>query len=429
MAFVQSAGAVQALSRPSGSLMPTRLMLTNSVALEYSEIWRTQAAVRTVVTFLARNIAQLGLAMYHRKGDTDRERLQDHPLGMLLRQPNPWTTRYRLINGLVHDFAIYDTAYWLKTKVDGQTRGVVRIPPTMMTPKGDNWLTPDEFELAGQKERKRIPADQVVYFRGYNVTEDTGASPLEALRQILREEWAASQMREQVMNNGARLSGYIQRPAAPAAPDWSDTARKRFKKDWQAQYAGNGPQAGGTPILEDGMTFKEAAQTAKDLQYVEARKLTREEVAAEYFIPPPMVGILDKASFSNITEQHKMLYQDTLGPWLSMIQDEIALQLIPDFEPSPLDFYVEFNLREKLTGDLVERGGVIQQSVGGPWMTINEARALDNRPPIEGGDELIRPLNVTQNGDQEPIPAEPQPAPPPTDTGDEPAAEDDEQED
>jgi hypothetical protein len=42
-------------------------------------------------------------------------------------------------------------------------------------------------------------------------------------------------------------------------------------------------------------------------------------------------------------------------------------------------------------------------------MTINEARALDNRPPIDGGDELIRPLNVTQNGDQNPIEAEPGP--------------------
>jgi hypothetical protein len=28
-----------------------------------------------------------------------------------------------------------------------------------------------------------------------------------------------------------------------------------------------------------------------------------------------------------------------------------------------------------------------------------------NMPKIDGGDELITPLNVTQNGDQNPIPA------------------------
>jgi phage portal protein BeeE len=129
-----------------------------------------------------------------------------------------------------------------------------------------------------------------------------------------------------------------------------------------------------------------------------------------------MVGILDKASFSNITEQHKMLYQDTLGPWLTMIQDEIALQLIPEFEPGPKahDFYVEFNLREKLTGSFEQRGAVLSQAVGAPWLTRNEARAMDNRPPVDGGDELIRPLNVTQNGDQNPVPAEDGPPMAPT---------------
>lgn len=429
MAFVASAGSVQGLSRPNYRA-PQRIALSSTFSADYHQIWRTQGSVRMVVTFLARNIAQLGLPVYHRAGDSDRKRLQDHPLAKLLRQPNPWTTRYRFINALVHDFAIHDVAYLLKTKVDGSTVGLVRLPPMLVTPKGENWLTPDEFEVAGSKARRRYPADQVVYFRGYGAgagIDDAGVSPLEALRQTLREEWTGSQMREQIMRNGSRASGYLERPAA--APPWTSEARERFRTQWQSQYVGdNAAQAGGTPILEDGMTFNDVSQTAKDLQYVEGRKLTREEVAAAYFIPPPMVGILDHATFSNITEQRKMLYTDALGPWLTMIQDEIALQLIPDFESKPDEFYAEFNLREKLSGDFVSRQDAITKAVGGPTMTINEARALDNRPPIDGGDELIRPLNVTQNGDQNPIPAEGAPAPLMTPTEKPPVDPDDEDE-
>jgi uncharacterized protein (DUF885 family) len=59
------------------------------------------------------------------------------------------------------------------------------------------------------------------------------------------------------------------------------------------------------------------------MQYIESRKLSREEAASAYFIPPPMVGILDHATFGNIEEQHKMLYQDTLGPHLQEIQQEM----------------------------------------------------------------------------------------------------------
>jgi len=271
-------------------------------------------------------------------------------------------------------------------------------------------LTPAGFKIDGNSGVRVVPADQMVYFRGYGLDKDSGISPLEALRRTLREEFAATEMREQVMRNGARMSGYLERPKD--APEWSEVARERFRTAWQAQYAGSGPGAGGTPILEDGMTFKPVSQTAKDLQYIEARKLTREEVAAAYFVPPPMLGILDHATFSNITEQHKMLYQDTLGPWLSMISEEIALQLLPDFEPDSDRFYVEFNLREKLTGSFEERAEAISKAVGGPVMTVNEARALDNRPPVDGGDDLIRPLNVTANGDDEPIPAAPADEPP-----------------
>lgn len=125
------------------------------------------------------------------------------------------------------------------------------------------------------------------------------------------------------------------------------------------------------------MKFVPASQSAKDLQYIEARKLTREEVASAYFIPPTMLGLMGGATYSNITEQHKMLYQDTLGPWLQMIKEEIELQLVPDLADG--DVYVEFNLREKLTGSFEERQAAITGAVGGPTMTINEARALDNR--------------------------------------------------
>lgn len=416
MSFVVSDGALLGLSRPAtptaASLdISSPTVFTTDRNLAYLELWRKQPAVRTTVSFLARNIAQLGIHAFRRKDDTDRERLdRDHPLARVMLQPSLTATRYRLMDALVHDLAIFDRAYWLKVGSAAQP-SVVRIPPTLVTPKGDNWITPEVFEVKGAKGKQEFPRDRIVYFRGYGGADDFGTSPLEALRQILAEENAGSKARTEVLRNGARVSGYLERPADLQRP-WSPEARDRFKRSWQAQYAGDGPQAGGTPILEDGMKFVAAAQSAKDLQYLEVRKLTREEVASVYHVPPPMVGILDKATFSNITEQHKMLYQDTLGPWLTMFSEEISLQLIPDIAPAEADeLYIEFNLREKLSGSFEERAAQMQTSVGGPWMTINEARALDNRPPIEGGDELIKPLNVTQNGDDQPIPADGQQKP------------------
>lgn len=406
MAFVVSSGALTSLHRAAPATTPYAVRLADDYSADYAAIWRTQPAVRTVVTFLARNIASLGLHAYRRESDTDRIRLTDHPLASLLGRPSPRTTRYRAINALVHDLGIFDAAYWAKVKA-GSDLALLRIPPAQITPLGDSWAGPDEFEIRGNRGKRKVPADDVVYFHGYRPEDDkAGCSPIESLRRILAEEYEAGRYREQTLRNGARMSGYLKRPAD--APKWSDGGKNRFRADWQAQYAGNGPQAGGTPILEDGMEFIAAAQTAEQLQYIETRKFTREEVAAAYFIPPPMVGILEHATFSNIEQQHLMLYQDTLGPWLAQIEQEIDLQLVPEL-PDTNKVYVEFNLAEKLKGSFEEQAKALQTMVGAPVMTRNEGRARLNLPSIDGADELITPLNVLEGGLASPTDTAPPP--------------------
>lgn len=403
MAFVVSQGQVLGLNRPS-TVMPGRVLLSDTLAQDYATIWKTQPQVRTVVSFLARNIAQIGLHVYRRVSDTDRERLTQHPLAQLIAKPNARTTRYRLIDALVNDLGIYDVAFWLKVKASDQPNGLLRLPPSQVTPLGDSWAWPDGFLFAGSRGKKELTADEVVFFRGYNPTDARwGVSPMETLRRILAEEYQAAAYREKLWRNGARFPGVIERPVGAL---WEDPQRERFRNDWKGLYTGDGPGVGGTPVLEDGMTYKPSGITPEQAQYLEARKLTREEVAAAFHIPLPMVGILDHATFSNITEQHKQLYQDTLGPWLTMIEEEIALQLLPDVDDNAA-VYVEFNLAEKLKGSFEEQATSLQSAVGAPYLTRNEARARQNLPQIPGGDALVVPLNVLVGGQASPTDSAP----------------------
>ena len=99
----------------------------------YGAIYLRQPAVRSVVDFLARNIASLNPKVYERKGDTDRIEQDDHPLAELLRHPNPRTTRYRLLRDTVSSQAIYDRAYWFKVRQGPDVVAVADIPPQKVT--------------------------------------------------------------------------------------------------------------------------------------------------------------------------------------------------------------------------------------------------------------------------------------------------------
>lgn len=413
MAFAISGGAL-ARTAANGRLMQpaiTALRLSDNLSVDYWEMWRRQPQIRTVVGFLARNIAQLSLHTYRRVSDTDRQRTTDHPLAQLLARPNPFTTQYRFMESLVSDMAIYDNAVIAKVKIAGQPRALLRLDPRRIQLLGDNPFRADHYKIMGWDSGiapQILPAENVIHLRGYSPgNERWGTSMLETLRVLLAEEHQASLYREQLWRNGARAAGYLERPLE--APEWSPRGKEKFRAQWQAQYTGDGASAGGTPILEDGMKYVPASTSPRDAQYIEARKLTREEITAAYHIPLTLVGILDNATYSNISEQHKIMYQDTLGPWLTMIQQELELQLVPEFA-DVTDLYIEFNLAEKLNGSFEQQAAQLQTAVGAPWMTRNEARARVNLPQVDGGDELITPLNVLEGGQASPTDSAPPPA-------------------
>ncbi|MFI5985049.1 phage portal protein [Streptomyces sp. NPDC051555] len=402
MAFVVSSGQLAVTG--AGVTPGYAAMSLPAAPWEYETIWRTQPQVRTVIGFLSRNIAQLGIHTFRRVSDTDRERLTDHPLAKLLAAPMPGMTTYRFVERMVSDIGVYDHWYGIKLTLDGQLR-ILPVPPSLIRPHGGNWIAPKYYETAGGRD---FAPDEVVHIHGYapdNLT--VGASPLESLRDLLLESAEASRQRSQMWKGGARLTGVLKRPSD--APEWGDKEKVRFREMWRTFSQGGGAE-GGTPILEDGMDYVPVGFNPEQAQYIEARKLTREEVSAAYFIPPPLIGILDHATYSNIKEQHAHLYQDTLGPWMVMLQQEIVAQILPDLPGDNSDVYCEFNIDAKLRGSFEEQAVAASTATGRPWMTVNETRARNNLPAIDGGDSLITPMNVTEGGLASPRDTAPDPA-------------------
>lgn len=362
------------------------------------ELWETQPHLRTVVDFIARGVAQIGLQAFERRAAGDRRKLDgSEPLGQWVRWPAPKMGMgvNGLLDRMVHDLAIDDRFCAIKVRDRFNRIWLQPVPLDLWRPLAVDWTG-----IAGVRigRDEMLTLDQVVVIVGYSPkTLAIGTSPIESLKQLLAGYDAAEVAREAFWTGGAQSRGYLKRPLE--APPISDEGLQRLRQDWDGRYAG--PQsAGRTPVLEDGMDFASVTENARNSQYLESRKLTREEVAAAYHVPAPMVGVLDHATFSNITEQHKQLYADTLGPWLRLIEQELERQLvIPDFGP---ELYVDFNEAERLRGTIEEQAAVFSTAVGGPWLTRNEVRSMQNRPPIDGGDELITPMNVTAGGQASP---------------------------
>ena len=204
MPVISSAGSLTELERrPTVFTAGGSVALYNNLRLTYAKIVETQPNVRTVISFLARNIAQLGIHLFDRVDDTDRVRITDHPFVDALRTPNPLDrrmTRYQLIHATVTDLCAYDSAYWALVKGPDINRpGIVRLPADRVAVIGESWLWPEAYELRGNRGKLVMTPDQVVHFQGSLNLEDplVGTSPIETLRRILAEEASAAEYREQ----------------------------------------------------------------------------------------------------------------------------------------------------------------------------------------------------------------------------------------
>lgn len=368
-----------------------------------SSLWRTQPHLRTVVSFLARNTAQIGVHVFERLDETDRKRDRTSPIALSLQFPDAMMTTYDLIYALVGDLMLYDRAYWLVLPTPGERSPFTlrRLPPSWVQRVEGDPFEVSEYTVALDGRSVTVPASQILDFTGYSPSRPVGGSPtVEALRATLQEQVEAAKYRGQVWKRGGRVSAVLQRPKD--APQWSDAAREAFREDWYAKYTGNGSRAGGTPLLEDGMTLQRIDFNAQEQQFVEAAKLSLTTVAAAFHVNPTMIGQNDGANYSNVREFRKMLYGDTLGPLLAQIEARLNTFLIPMLGVDPTRFYVEFNIREKLEGSFDEQASALQKLIGGPMMTRAEGRARLNLPFIEGADELIVPLNVVEGGQASP---------------------------
>lgn len=374
---------------------------------EVERFWRTQPNLRKVVDFIARSVASVPLNAYERVSDTDRQRLRGEPLSDILRSPQPRLAPYRFWHSVLSDGLLYDR-WAVFVHREGGRLNLVQIPSNRLRFEVDplrrvtavKYWAGKDADLTSDKQWIDVPLEELVFDFGYSPT-GAGLSPVQTLRDILDESAEAVAYRRDVWSQGVRVPGYVYRPPTPTAPRWDDAQRNRFVNALRSSYGRTGPDAGGLPLMEDGMEIRSTdVFTPRDSKDLEGRQLTAIEVAAAFHIAPELVGARE-GTFSNIDAFRQMMFGPSLGPYIDAWQGALNAQLVPMFS-GDREVYVEANVESKLRGSFIEQARIMQSATGGPWLTRNEARALQNRSPLDGADELIVPMNVTEGGQASP---------------------------
>lgn len=348
------------------------------------KVWKTQPSVRKVVEFTARGIGSVPLHGYERAGDNDRRRAAGSVLETTLHRPQRFVSGYRLMHDITVDLCMYDL--WCVALIDGELQ---RIPPRLLDVEADFLGNVTAIGMKTPHGRVDLLDFPLAYDAGWHPSAASGVSPLATLSSIIDEQARAVQWRTAVWDESAKVSGLLTHPKS-----LEGTKRERFLNAWREFKSS---KAGGTPLLEDGMTYQPIdALTPADAKDIEGRQLTDVEVASAFHIPPELVGAR-AGTFSNIAAFRQMMFGPTLGPVMEGLEQAFNAEIVPALAERPA-MYVEFNRESAMAGSFAEQSEVLSRSTGGPWLTRNEARGRQNLPALEGADELVVPKNVTEGG-------------------------------
>ena len=320
------------------------------------------------------------------------------------KEPAPYHPMYRLLHDGISE---YETARnWREFQtnaVDLRGNGLTVIqewgpdgyPRAMESIHPDQWRI--ETSRSGEPryvirddeghEETLGPGD-VLHEKGRPRTRFLGQSLIEAQRETFGQDLALMRTKGRFWKNGTRVSGVIERPRDAGKLDAN--AFNRLRDTWREDFGGS-ENAGGTPILEDGMTFKPISVNPEDAQWLETEQFGVERTCGLFRVPPHKIAHLLRATFSNIEHQGIEFVTDCILPQASRREQVINWRFFRDDR----EFFCEHVLDGVLRGDSVSRSQYLTRMVLAGILTRNEARVIENHNRIEGLDEPLTPTNTT----------------------------------
>jgi HK97 family phage portal protein len=383
-AITTSYQLLEELSR-QGALAESGATVTPETAMRLSWVY---AAVRA----LAEDLAKVPLLLYRRLG-RGKERATDHPVYRLLHdEPNPWQTSFEFREMLQSHVALAGDGFALITRVRGEVRELLPVPPWRMEVARQTDGRPLYTLTWPDGQRTPVPPERLLHLPGLLFDGVRGLSPIGYQREAIGLGIQLTRHAAKLLKQGALLGGVIEHPQR-----LSEKAHARLKEDFEEKYT-SVDQAHKVLLLEEGAKFTATGMTSRDAQFLEAQKLGRSEIAAIFRLPPHKIGDLERSTFSNIEQQALEYVTDSLQPWFTRWEQRLTRALLP---PEDRERYVVEHLVEGLLrGDFKTRMEGYAVGVQNGWLSRNEVRVKENMNPVDGLDEYLQPLNMQPSGSE-----------------------------
>ena len=346
-------------------------------------------AVLSATRAISEAVGQLPLTLYRRSANGTKKALapSEHPVARVLERPAPWIGDTEFRRQMQADVLLHGNAYAVVVKVNGEPRELHRIDPRLVSVTYDIFTAEPHYRIGIATDGAREYSwSEVLHLRALGTNGAIGIGILTLAKEAIALALILETHAAKLFSRGAKPSGVLETPKV-----LSPKVVKQLRESFEAAHSG-AEQSGNTLVLEEGMKFTSTQLTSVDSQFLQLREFSILEIARACRVPPHMVGALDKTTHSNVEELGSQFLTFTLAPWLAIWEDAIERTLIDPAEQDEL--CAEFDTIGIARADIEKRMAAYQSGIQSGVLLLNEARALEGLPPVEGGDTPMRSVQV-----------------------------------
>lgn len=342
-----------------------------------------------------------------KKTERGREEAPLHNVQRVLRRPNLYQTGFRWRHVNMTWVATYGNA---PNEIISHGNELVEelrpLHPSrvrVVDQRGDGSLL---YEYRPPRGAVRlIGQERMLHFRGISTDGVQGAAIYQLIRNVVAIAQAAERHMGAFLRKGNRTAGLVT-PSAPLEPEQQDELSKSLNESLTGLE-----NTGSFGVLPHGVTVVPIASNNREAQLAEIDDRIVGAILRALGVPGVVVGFTgdNTQAYASVKEFYLSGgIKHCVMPYVINFEQECDAALVDEE-----DHFIKYNLDVLLRADTIERMTALREACGGAYLTVNEARRIDDFNPIEddGADEIRNPLN-TPTPSQEEKAAEKKPAAP-----------------
>ena len=345
------------------------------------------------VGIITDTIASLSMYLY-KEQDGFQEVFYDDPRSRVLSDmANETLSSFNLKKVLLKDLILRGNAY-AKIERVGKEIYLRYLPTSVVTPKMDG--SGYYFEVqsyATEVSGERYPAeivdfhDMLVLTRHNQYNSITGKGLLDYANDVF-----ATSVEETNYMYNLLVNGLSSKAILNSKTPFKREIKEQLKRDLREYYQGSS-NAGKIMLLEGDISVSTLAMTPTDIKLLENKAFTIAEISRFLNIPTHMLGLdRQQGTYSNIVQERLNLLQNTLMPYVVILEQAMNQKLLDDNERAN-GYYFKFDVSELMKMTPQDNADFMLKLFDANVCTIEEVRASLG---LGGDSETIEYLKQVQ---------------------------------